>query len=103
MIVQDVAKRIHRDEYDQYEAGDANLVIVSSCVPTKTTLLSDKFTYAFFEFLEKNESKDTQQLVLPDCLLRFNHRSKSEVILQCSGAIQLRAFNDFITMAIGLL
>ena len=83
-------------------------MIVSSCVPTKKTLPSDRFTFALFEFLEKNESKDTQQLVLPHALLLFNHRAKSEVVLQCSDVIQLKAVKkseegEFITMAIELL
>ena len=45
---------------------------------------------------------------MPDALLRFNHRSKSVVELQCSVAIQFKAVKkpeegDFITMAIELL
>ena len=60
LIVQDIAKGDQDEEYEEYQAGDANLVIVSSCVPTKVTNVSDRFTFALFEFLEKNESKDTK-------------------------------------------
>ena len=60
LIVQDIAKGDSDGDYEEYQAGDANLVIVSSCVPTKVTNVSDRFTHALFEFLEKNESKDTQ-------------------------------------------
>ena len=60
LIVHDIAKSIQHDYFDEYKEGDANLVIVSSCVATKVTYPSDRFTFALFEFLEKNESKDTK-------------------------------------------
>ena len=37
LIVQDVAKGDQDEEYEEYQGGDANLVIVSSCVATKVT------------------------------------------------------------------
>ena len=108
LIIEDVAKGDSDGDYKEYKAGNANLVIVSSCVPTKKTLPSDRFTFALFEFLEKEESKDTQQLVLPHALVLFNHLDKSDNVIRCSHVVLLNAVKkseefDFITMAIELL
>ena len=41
------------DEKSEYEHGDGNLLIVNSSYPTRTTLVSDRVTFALFEVLEE--------------------------------------------------
>ena len=41
------------DEKSEYEHGDGNLLIVNSSYPTRTTLVSDRVTFALFDKLDE--------------------------------------------------
>ena len=90
------------DEKSEYEHGDGNLLIVNSSYPTRSTLVSDRVTFALFEKLEEYV-KRKGCLKLPNALKLFNHKNKTLKKESCSSVIKIKADVDFVTMAIKLL
>ena len=61
-----------------YSAGNGNLIMINSSYPTRSTLVSDRVSFALFEHLEKYE-REKGCLELPNALMLFNHQNKTLV------------------------
>ena len=71
-----------------YKMGKSNLLLVKSCEPTRSTLVSDRVTHALLDYLESREGPDGQ-LVLPQALEGFTHLDTVEKIVNCSGSVSI--------------
>jgi hypothetical protein len=56
LVVVELAKGSNKSgKDDNYIRGRANMCMVFGCAPTRSTLVSDRVTYALFDYLEKRE------------------------------------------------